>query len=212
MKQAKKTAAATPPQLFPTTETAPIGVPPTPQQPPLINQPPSSQPPGVKPPRVHGGTYTISHPEQGHFTLKLHTAQKGDLAGKRILSLLVGPDNVNNYQGCAFWDDEAGVANVWKRFKGAGSRMPIDGYSWQDRGWSATEAKLAIWADLAMRGDGTGGEQGEDVDEDGKPRRGFWGSEGYRLLLEGRCCVCNRKLTTPESIRLGIGPKCGGRI
>ena len=25
---------------------------------------------------------------------------------------------------------------------------------------------------------------------------------------EGRCCRCGRALTTPESIRLGIGPKC----
>jgi len=25
---------------------------------------------------------------------------------------------------------------------------------------------------------------------------------------EGKCCVCGRKLTTPESIDSGIGPKC----
>ena len=29
---------------------------------------------------------------------------------------------------------------------------------------------------------------------------------------EGRCCVCGRKLTVPESIESGIGPVCGGRI
>jgi len=27
---------------------------------------------------------------------------------------------------------------------------------------------------------------------------------------EGACCVCNRPLTDPESIRLGIGPVCRG--
>lgn len=28
--------------------------------------------------------------------------------------------------------------------------------------------------------------------------------------FEGRCRRCNRKLTTPESVRLGIGPVCRG--
>ncbi len=34
---------------------------------------------------------------------------------------------------------------------------------------------------------------------------------GYELLLEGRCIICNRKLTTPGSIRSGVGPICAGR-
>jgi len=29
---------------------------------------------------------------------------------------------------------------------------------------------------------------------------------------EGRCCVCARKLTVPESIESGIGPICAGRL
>ena len=33
----------------------------------------------------------------------------------------------------------------------------------------------------------------------------------YSLMVEGRCIVCNRALTTPESIRTGIGPVCDGR-
>jgi hypothetical protein len=28
---------------------------------------------------------------------------------------------------------------------------------------------------------------------------------------EGRCCMCGRKLTVPESIDAGIGPVCAGR-
>lgn len=28
------------------------------------------------------------------------------------------------------------------------------------------------------------------------------------LWHEGRCCRCGRKLTTPESVQLGIGPEC----
>lgn len=31
---------------------------------------------------------------------------------------------------------------------------------------------------------------------------------GYVILESGRCYVCGRTLTTPESIELGIGPEC----
>lgn len=146
-------------------------------------------------PFVKNGTYTVSHDQRGHFTLKLHTALTGNLAGKRIISMLVGPDNNADFQGVAFWDDEKKFAAVWKRFRKAESFMPIDGFNWQSHGWSAVEQKLAIWADLAIRG--------------AQPEKhGYWYSEGYRLLTEGRCCFCNRKLTHPESIEYGIGPEC----
>jgi hypothetical protein len=35
--------------------------------------------------------------------------------------------------------------------------------------------------------------------------------EKYNVLHEGRCLKCNRKLTTPESIKTGIGPVCAGK-
>jgi hypothetical protein len=153
------------------------------------------------PPNVHNGTFTVSHQERGHFTLKLHTAKTGALAGKRILSLLVGPDNVNNYKGVAFWNDEKQTVHVWRRHRGPDSRLPINGFTWQQKGWSTVETKLAVWADLVIRGEGRGG--------DG--RKGYWGGEGYAVALAGHCVICNRKLTDPESIRLGIGPVCGNR-
>lgn len=31
------------------------------------------------------------------------------------------------------------------------------------------------------------------------------------FLFEARCRICDRKLTTPESVRTGIGPTCAGR-
>lgn len=31
---------------------------------------------------------------------------------------------------------------------------------------------------------------------------------GYEMRHAGKCCVCGRKLTTPESIEAGIGPEC----
>jgi hypothetical protein len=35
---------------------------------------------------------------------------------------------------------------------------------------------------------------------------------GFDVHHEGRCCRCGRKLTTPESIKAGIGPECAGRV
>jgi len=32
-----------------------------------------------------------------------------------------------------------------------------------------------------------------------------------KFLFEGRCRICNRKLTTPQSLASGIGPTCEGR-
>lgn len=31
---------------------------------------------------------------------------------------------------------------------------------------------------------------------------------GFAVHHEGRCCRCGRRLTTPESVRTGIGPEC----
>lgn len=35
---------------------------------------------------------------------------------------------------------------------------------------------------------------------------------GAEVMHEGRCCVCGRTLTTPESIEMGIGPTCLGKL
>ena len=36
-------------------------------------------------------------------------------------------------------------------------------------------------------------------------------ARGYTYLEARRCSVCNRLLTTPESIAAGVGPSCSGR-
>lgn len=39
------------------------------------------------------------------------------------------------------------------------------------------------------------------------------GEHGKAYALEsGRCYICNRTLTTPESIAAGIGPTCAGKV
>ena len=37
-----------------------------------------------------------------------------------------------------------------------------------------------------------------------------WG-ERFTMNGHGRCCVCNRKLTNPDSISSGVGPVCQGK-
>ena len=154
-----------------------------------------------KAPSVHNGTYTVASPRDGHFILKLHTAQSGALKGRRIISCRFGA-KTREFAGVAFWDDEAKSVDVWRRHRGANSRFPINGFFVEDKGWSPIEQRLAIWCDLVLRGDVTGESGGG---------RGYWGSAGYTLHLEGRCVICNRKLTDPESIETGIGPVCAGR-
>jgi len=36
-------------------------------------------------------------------------------------------------------------------------------------------------------------------------------ADRVEYMAESKCRVCNKKLTTPESIESGIGPVCGGR-
>jgi hypothetical protein len=35
-----------------------------------------------------------------------------------------------------------------------------------------------------------------------------WADKGYTMMMSGRCIRCNRLLTTPDSIKSGIGPIC----
>lgn len=153
-------------------------------------------------PNVTNGTFTASHPNYGHFTVKVHTAMKGDLVGKRIVSLLTGPNNERDFKGVGFWDDEKKIAFVWKRFRSDESRGGrVDGYTAAHKGANVIERKLQIWTCLATRG---------TFDELGEWSRGssYWGSEGYTLQRAGHCVYCNRKLTDPISIATGVGPDC----
>jgi len=37
-------------------------------------------------------------------------------------------------------------------------------------------------------------------------------AKNYEFMLDGRCLVCNRHLTNPESVKTGIGPVCAGLV
>ncbi len=147
-------------------------------------------------PNVHNGTYTVfDEPRKhGHYTMKLWTVRKGKFAGKRMLGLLTGSNNEDDYTAVAFWDDERKRANVFKKWRGQSSRFPTDGYHWQEDGWSVIEKKVEMWVDLVVRGE-----------------KGHWWGRQFRYELAGHCVRCNRRLTVPESIEKGIGPMCEGQ-
>lgn len=69
----------------------------------------------------HNGCVTIHNPLTGqHRTFRIETElnEESPLKGRRIVSLLVGPDNEADYVGFAFV--EGGFVKVWKRFRATG--------------------------------------------------------------------------------------------
>lgn len=136
---------------------------------------------------ILNGTYTVQSPSGAHRTFRIHTQPDAEkqrerrpdrepfAPGKRIISLLTGPNNEADYEGFGFVDDNG--IRLWRRFA--------------DKDTFQKYAAL-VWSM------GTRGEESK------------FHKAGARLLFEGRCLKCNRKLTTPESIRSGIGPICAG--
>ena len=138
--------------------------------------------------RVKNGRFTIQSHTGEHRTFQLKTVISNDkksptafcnkLAGKRILSLLIGPDNTSDYEGFAFVDDDG--IYVW------GSKQNEKFTALARCFWRfATEGTMDA-------------ENGYVTVE---------GMRGY-MLCQGYCCRCNRPLTVPESIESGIGPVC----
>lgn len=140
------------------------------------------------------GTFTIESPHGGHRTLRVSTARRGGLVGRRVLSLLVCSENDSeeSYDGFGFVEPD-GVVVLWARARSAADPRYIGPGDW-DGDWGARAKTAAMLLSLHWLG------------EESPIHRA-----GYRLLVEERCLRCNRKLTTPESIRAGVGPECAGR-
>lgn len=67
---------------------------------------------------IPNGLFTLKQPDGTHRTFRIHTrGGRGQLAGKRIISLLIGPDNEREYQPFGFVND-TGIS-VWKRCAGS---------------------------------------------------------------------------------------------
>jgi hypothetical protein len=134
---------------------------------------------------VYNGEYTIVNPNGEHRTFKIHTARKGGLAGKRIVSLMTGSDNESSYTGFAFLNNSS--VKVWRKK--------------QDKLTNCYATLLeCIFATL----------ENSDLEQVESAFDCF--GRTYKVMLSKRCYRCNRKLTNPESIRLGVGPECATKI
>lgn len=121
-------------------------------------------------PITHNGKFTVKSTRTGeHRTFRIRTMDKKSsfAPGKRVLDLLSGPDNENDYVGFAFVDD-FGI-HLW-------SKKRTEQY-----------AALATMLEHLQKHEDAG---------------------RVEVYAETTCRCCNRTLTTPESVRTGIGPKC----
>lgn len=166
-------------------------------------------------PGLPNGVWTIEGP-RGHRTFRVstiiapkdqhHVSLQGDSkpaafgqpegfrerhAGKRVLELLVGPDNTSSYRGLA-WIEEHQV-DMYQMFK---NKVPFDqavksassiGKLWKFGQQPPNEILCNIFSQFVIR---------EKV------------VPGYTVHFSKNCLKCNRLLTTPESIKRGIGPIC----
>lgn len=134
--------------------------------------------------KLFNGHYTVTNPKGEHRTFRIAT-QPLDASfapGERLLGLLSGPENEENYKTFAFVNEDDTI-RVWARFK------------------SKTQEK-SFWEKSAfmLRNMVLEGDQSPFV------------AKGCSLLLEKHCLACNRLLTIPESIERGIGPECAKKF
>lgn len=137
--------------------------------------------------RLANGRVTIQNKNTGeHRTFQIRTngPDASFAAGKRCIALLTGPDNERSYTGFGFVSDE-GRVHVYKR-KCAERGDPLTTWQW-----------YALMLQVLVSGASPDGMRGIRTAD-------------YDVLEERRCIKCNRTLTDPESIRLGIGPTCRG--
>jgi hypothetical protein len=67
----------------------------------------------------HDAVLTLVSPRTGdHRTFRVRTIHNGNLAGKRIVELLNGPDNGSDYEPFGFAD--GGSVTVWRKYRGEG--------------------------------------------------------------------------------------------
>ena len=135
--------------------------------------------------RTHNGIVTIKNPATGgHRTFRIRT-QPDDarfMPGRRLVSLLIGENNETDYQSFGVVDHDDALAGD------SGDRCGI----WIWRKHRDNGSPFPVYAEMLW-----------NLDK--------WKEKaGIEVLFASRCRKCNRTLTDPMSIELGIGPKCRG--
>jgi hypothetical protein len=119
-----------------------------------------------------------------HYTYKVRfKPATGSFPDSWMVSLLNGPDNWRNYVYIGMLNPETGEFRTTKRSKAG------------DDAWSVRFVRrifAALW------------EKGSSFSK--------LHEAGFDLLHAGRCGLCGKRLTTPESIERGIGPRCWAKL
>jgi len=143
-----------------------------------------------KPYTLFNGTYTFQNTEtKEHRTFCIKT-QKQDAEfapGSRIVSLMTGTDNEKSYTGFAFIKKDR--IYIWR------SRRGNKHYRFYAR---LLEKAIPVLDSAPTRSEINGNIE--------------LCERKYSVKVAKKCAVCNRKLTSPESIARGVGPECAKKI
>lgn len=141
---------------------------------------------------ITNGKYTITSPSGEHHTFKISTIlnTKSPLFGKRIISLMDGCNNQTDFTMIGFFDSVKGISLTKKGIAFLEERNQI----LKARGKKVLDLqKFTVFI--------------FDMLQKGKKYQQFV-SMGCKLQVSKNCIVCNRELTNPGAINMGIGDKC----
>jgi hypothetical protein len=168
--------------------------------------------PVAVPGQIPNGVWTVINEKAGtHRTVKVETVdapEKPGLHGKRIVYLMNGTDNLFDFTGVAFLETK--FAPVEKEYDETVSYTGIHddcGFTFEHdhvekktRSVLKPQDEVVVWKRLK-------GTQNHKI-IDAWFRIITVGISGARFELAKHCVRCNRLLTNPESIALGVGPIC----
>jgi hypothetical protein len=133
--------------------------------------------------KLHNGKYTIESKQTGEhrtFWVRTQPVDAEFAPGHRVVMLLTGSqnDDPSCYTTFGFVNDDGIFVFPSKR----------PGPDCKTNNW--IQFADLLWT-LAIDG-----------------AFSSWAEKGFRIHLEGHCLRCNRVLTTPRSIQIGLGPIC----
>jgi hypothetical protein len=130
-------------------------------------------------PAIHNGSYTIENSATGeHRTFRIRTQPADSRFAPGERVVALLVGPDNSHDFQGFGFVKPDGITVFRSKRGDGKK-------------SAHEVYAAMLWSLARLGEGSP-----------------WHKRGYRILASRTCLRCNRKLTTPDSIKMGIGPEC----
>jgi hypothetical protein len=124
---------------------------------------------------THNGILTLNNPATGNhrtFSIRTQPDDSKFAPGQRVLALLSGSNNEQDYQSFAFVQPDGTVR--------------LFGSKKDDSLW----AKYADMVAFPLK----------------------WQAKGVEYMFSGRCRRCNRILSTPWSIKLGLGEHCAKKL